>query len=171
MFPRLCSPPPPTPSWSWVTGSRVSAKSHPHRSTRTRELQCALVAISLYLRQKASFAALWEHFFYSHEASFWYQVCFRSSAVVNLHFSCPKSASATWNCLQLEFSVNDRFKAGFHLKAVFTSLNVAFVPISRSRFKQCQIPPLRTFTTALRFCENFWVIFGHFVNGIFFLKG
>ena len=62
-------------------------------------------------------------------------------------------------------------KAGFHLKAVFTSLNVAFVPISRSRFKQRQIPPLRTFTNVLRFCVNFWMIFGHSVNVIFFLKG
>ena len=58
ILPRLCSPPQP-PSWSWVMGSRVSAESHPHRSTRTRELQCALVAISFwYLRQKASFAPL-----------------------------------------------------------------------------------------------------------------
>ena len=45
---------------------------------------------------------------------------FSSSAVVNLHFFCPKSASVlsscyswyqlTWNSLQLEFSVNDWFK-------------------------------------------------------------
>ena len=28
------------------------------------------------------------------------------------------------------------FKAGVHLKAVLTSLNTAFLPISRSRFKQ-----------------------------------
>ena len=45
---------------------------------------------------------------------------------------------------------------GFHLKAVFTSLNVAFVPISRSRFKQRLIPPLRTFTNVLRkFLDDF----------------
>ena len=62
-------------------------------------------------------------------------------------------------------------KAGFHQKAVFTSLNLAFVPISRSRFKQRQIPSLRTFTNVLRFCVNFWAIFEHFVNEIFFLKG
>ena len=63
-------------------------------------------------------------------------------------------------------------KAGFHLKAVFTSLNVAFVPISHSRFnfKQSQIPPLRTFTNVLQFCVNFWVNFGHHVNEIFFSK-
>ena len=48
------------------------------------------------------------------------------------------------------------------------SLNVAFVPISRSCFKQCQIAPLRTFTNVLRFCVNFWMIFGHSVNEIFF---
>ena len=59
-------------------------------------------------------------------------------------------------------------KAGFHLKAVFMSFNVAFVPISRSRFKRCQIAPLRTFTNVLRFCVNFWMIFGHSVNESFF---
>ena len=62
-------------------------------------------------------------------------------------------------------------KAGFHLKAVFMSLNVAFMPISCSRFNQRLIPPLRTLTNVLRFCVNFWVIFGHFVNErFFFLK-
>ena len=30
--------------------------------------------------------------------------------------------------LQLEFSDNDRFKAGVHVKAVLTSLNTAFLP-------------------------------------------
>ena len=61
-------------------------------------------------------------------------------------------------------------KVGFHLKAVFTSLNMAFVPISRSRFKQRQFPPLRTLRNVLRFCVNFWVTFGHFGKEIFFLK-
>ena len=32
------------------------------------------------------------------------------------------------------------FKAGFHLKAVFTSLNVAFVPISCSRSSIAKSP-------------------------------
>ena len=59
---------------------------------------------------------------------------------------------------------------GFHLKAVFTSLNLAFVPISRSRFKQHQIPTLRTFTNVLPFGVNFGVIFGHFVNEMFFFS-
>ena len=49
-----------------------------------------------------------------------------------------------------------------------TSLNVAFVPISRSRLKQPPIPSLRTFTNVMRFSVNFWVIFGHFLNEIFF---
>ena len=61
-------------------------------------------------------------------------------------------------------------KAGFHLKAVFTSLNVAFVPISRLLFKQRQIPPLRTFSNVLRFRVRFWMIFGHFGNEIFFFS-
>ena len=51
-------------------------------------------------------------------------------------------------------------KVGFHLKAVFTSLNMAFVPISRSRFKQRQFPPLRTlrnvFAVLCKFLGDFW---------------
>ena len=38
----LCSPLPP--SWGRINGSRVSAESHPHRSTRTRSLQHLLDA-------------------------------------------------------------------------------------------------------------------------------
>ena len=70
----------------------------------------------------------------------------------------------------MELWVGGRLRRDFRLKAVFTSLNEAFVPISRSRFKQCQIPPLRTFTSVLRFCINFCVIFGRFVNEILFSK-
>ena len=123
MLPRLCSPPPTpvmglsyglifsylvkvdvyllykTPNkqtcLSVSLGSRVSAEFYPHWSTRTRQLQCALVAIPLYLRQKASFASLWEHFFYSHVLV---PSLFRSSAVVNFHFLCPKSASVLSSC-------------------------------------------------------------------------
>ena len=61
MFPRLCSPP-PNPHGPELWGAE---SLHSHRTTRTRELQCALVAIPLHLRQKASFAPLWEHFFYA----------------------------------------------------------------------------------------------------------
>ena len=61
-------------------------------------------------------------------------------------------------------------KVGFHLKAVLTSFNMAFVPISRSRFKQRQFPPLRTLRSVLQFCVNFWVTLGHFGKEIFFLK-
>ena len=38
------------------------------------------------------------------------------------------------NSMSLEYG--DTIKAGVHLKAVLTSLNTAFLPISRSRFKQ-----------------------------------
>ena len=41
------------------------------------------------------------------------------------------------------------------MKAVFTSLNTAFLPISRSRFKRRQIPMLITFSTIWQFCVNF----------------
>ena len=35
-----------------------------------------------------------------------------------------------------ENGLNTRIKAGVHVKAVFKSLNTAFLPISRSRFKR-----------------------------------
>ena len=62
-------------------------------------------------------------------------------------------------------------KAGVNVKAVFTSLNMAFLPISRSRFKRRQIPMLKTLSTSWQFCVNFWVIFRCFGKERFFLKG
>ena len=62
-------------------------------------------------------------------------------------------------------------KAGVNVKAVFTSLNTAFLPISRSRFKRRQIPMLITLSTTWQFCVNFWVIFRCFGKERFFLKG
>ena len=62
-------------------------------------------------------------------------------------------------------------KAGVHVKAVLTSLNMAFPPIFRSCFKQRQTSMLITITTVWRFCVNFWVVFGHFGKETFFLKG
>ena len=63
------------------------------------------------------------------------------------------------------------FKAAVNVKAALTSFNTAFLSISRSHFKQCQISLLISLTTVWRFCINFWVIFGHFGKEIFFLKG
>ena len=62
-------------------------------------------------------------------------------------------------------------KAGVNVKAVFTSLNTAFLPISRSRFKRRQIPMLKTLSTIWQFCVNFWVIFRCFGKERFLLKG
>ena len=62
------------------------------------------------------------------------------------------------------------FKVGFHPETALASFNLAFVPISRSRFKQRQFPPFRTLRNVLEFCVNFWVTFGHFGTEIFFLK-
>ena len=56
------------------------------------------------------------------------------------------------------------------MKAVLTSLNTAFLPISRSRFKQRKISMLISLSTVWQFCVNFWVIFGHFGKEIFFFK-
>ena len=38
--------------------------------------------------------------------------------------------------LKLTLSVNDQFKGGLYLKAVFPPLNLCLMGISRSRFKQ-----------------------------------
>ena len=46
-------------------------------------------------------------------------------------------------------------KAGLTLKAVLTSVNTAFLPRSRSPFKQRQIPMPISLTTVWRFCVNF----------------
>ena len=62
-------------------------------------------------------------------------------------------------------------KAGVNVKAVFTSLNTVFLPISRSRFKRRQIPMLITLSTIWQFCVNIWVIFRCFGKERFFLKG
>ena len=56
------------------------------------------------------------------------------------------------------------------MKAVLTFLNMAFLPISRSRFKQRWILMLILATTVKRFCVNFGVIFGHIWKVIFFSK-
>ena len=105
---------------------------------------------------------------------------FRSAAVVNFHYSRPNSASVLsscyswylliWNCLQLKFGGNNRFNAEVHVKAVLTSLNTALLPISRSRFKRRWISLFISLTFGWRFCENFWVSFGHFGKFFFFSK-
>ena len=48
---------------------------------------------------------------------------------------------------------------------------MTFLPISRSRFKQCQIRLFKTITNVLQFSVKFWVIFGHFGKGGSYLKG
>ena len=48
-----------------------------------------------------------------------------------------------------------------------------FLPILSLTFQDFQATPkplLVSLTNVLRLCVNFWVIFGHFVKEIFFLK-
>ena len=47
-------------------------------------------------------------------------------------------------------------KARVHVKAVLTSFNTAFLPISQSRFKRHLISLLISLTTVWRFCVKFW---------------
>ena len=68
--------------------------------------------------------------------------------------------------------MKEYLKAEENVKAVLTSLNMASLPISCSRFKQRQILTLKTLTSVLRFCANLLVgDFGQFGKEIhFFLK-
>ena len=54
------------------------------------------------------------------------------------------------------------------MTAVLTSINTAFLPISRSCFGQRLISLLIPITTVWQFCVNVWVIFGHFGKEVFF---
>ena len=122
MLPRLCSPPTPLMGLSYGEQSlcRVPPSPvHPHEGApmlfyynffifEAKSLICSLVGAFLWLSRGV--------------ASLWCQVCFRSSVVVNLHFSCPNSASVlsscyswyqfTWNCLQLEFTSDYHWLGG-----------------------------------------------------------
>ena len=97
-----CSPvsaPPNPPHHGAELWGAESAESHPHPSTSPRELQCAHGAIPLYLRRKASFAPLWEHFFYSHEAKPRFDAKFVSVlCCCKFKFLCPSSASLLSSC-------------------------------------------------------------------------
>ena len=151
------APPPPKkkkPSWGWVMGSspfwvqpspvhsHEGAPMHPYCNFfifEAKSLICCLVGQFLLLSRGLIIAL------------FWCQVCFRSSAVVNLHFSCPNSASVfsscysgyqlTWNCLQLEYMIMIDLRRDFTWR-LFSS---------RSTWPLCQISPLRTFTNVWGF--------------------
>ena len=72
--------------------------------------------------------------------------------------SCCSWYLLTWNCLQLEFSDNDWFKAEVHVKAVSPSSSITF---------QETLNLYAYFTVWLL---NFWEILGHFGKERFFLK-
>ena len=142
MFSRLCSPPTPVmglsngeqslcrvpPSPVHPTSFPEEVAVHPHEGAPMRSccnffifeakcLICSLVgAILLLSRFGAKFV-----FVLCCNCKFTLFVSKISKRVELVLFTWYQFA---WNSLQLEFSVNDRFKAGFHLKAVFTSLNV-----------------------------------------------
>ena len=52
-----------------------------------------------------------------------------------------------------------RVKAGVHLNAVFSSLNIHLMLITRSRFKQSKIPKLITRSYVVGYFVNFLMIF------------
>ena len=58
------------------------------------------------------------------------------------------------------------FKAGVHMNAIFSPLNVGLMKISRSRFKQSKNPLLISRSYVVGCFVNVWVIFGYV-----FLKG
>ena len=62
-------------------------------------------------------------------------------------------------------------KAGVHMNAIFSPLNVGLMKISRSRFKQSKNPLLISRSYVVACFVNFWVIFGYIWVEIVFLKG
>ena len=63
-------------------------------------------------------------------------------------------------------------KAGVHMNAIFSPLNVGLMKISRSRFKQSKKPLLILRSYVVACFVNFWVIFGGYIwVEIVFLKG
>ena len=62
-------------------------------------------------------------------------------------------------------------KAGVHMNAIFSPLNVGLMKISRSRFKQSKNPLLISRSSVVGCFVNFWVIFGYVWEEIVFLKG
>ena len=62
-------------------------------------------------------------------------------------------------------------KAGVHMNAIFSPLNVGLMKISRSRFKQSRNPLLISRSYVAGCFVNFWVIFGYIWVEIVFLKG
>ena len=95
----------------------------------------------------------------------------RAWRVYLLDKGIDSSSSSRNEYKELKRRTSYTIKAGVNVKAVFTSLNTAFLPISRSRFKRRQIPMLITLSTIWQFCVNFWVIFRCFGKERFFLKG
>ena len=61
-------------------------------------------------------------------------------------------------------------KAGVHMNAIFSPLNVGLMKISRSRFKQSKNPVLISRSYVVGCFVNFWVIFGYVWEEIVFLK-
>ena len=57
------------------------------------------------------------------------------------------------------------------MNAVFSSLNMDLMLITRSRFKQSKIPLLITRSYVVGYFVNFGGIFGCIWEGVFFLKG
>ena len=95
---RVSAAPQP-PSWGWVMGSRISAECYPHQYTRTREHQCTLIAISLYLRPKPHLLPCGSiSCTLTRRSLVLVLSLFQSSVVVNLHVSCPNSASVLSSC-------------------------------------------------------------------------
>ena len=76
-----------------------------------------------------------------------------------------------WSRSRLRFLEKVRLKAGVHLNVVFPPLNMGWIEISRSRFKQYKNCLLILLLYVLRCTINFLLIFGYVWEGIVFLKG
>ena len=170
LLPRLCSPLPP--SRGRVTGCRVSAESHPRRSTRTRELRQAVMRSAFYNSCSTLFLPCGTHFLHEDctARSLVLVLSLFSSYVIKWLFSFI-TLPDVWNSLiswyllagcrlHLGFLEELVLKVGFYLKAVFPSRNLGLKQISRSRFKQSENCWFVSRIYVLRSFVNIWMIFG-----------
>ena len=74
-----------------------------------------------------------------------------------------------FKCITVQFILSS-FKAGIHLKTVFTPPKIGLTEISHSRFKQYKNPTLITQINVLGCFVNFLVIFRYIWEEIVFLK-
>ena len=76
----------------------------------------------------------------------------------------PEFAASRCLIFKTQMSLSISLFFSSFMSAVLTSFNTAFLPISRSHFKQREISMLISLTTVRQFCVNFTGIFWNFLE-------